>query len=570
MIRLKKMMALVIAMVMVICTMNFTIFAEPGDLLVNGNLTVSGLGENDLVEYYQILKWDTSEETGDPLNGWVWGSFATPDADKKIDGKLASVVYGESDGENKISAELAGWLGQQATTKMQTPPGSKEGDTWTAEGVPAGLYMVIITSKTPGTMYNPIFVAANFIRPNGQADSSNTWAVTSDGSYSDKAMAKKSVIPLDKTATGKDTNGPDTVDAGEEVDYTITTKIPKFASNYTDPVFKIIDTLKGLELVAAPVVKAGDKTLTAGTDYTLDPTDPAGAESFSIKFTKTYLDSVALVGQDITVTYTAKVNDKAEYVINQKDNTVDVRFSTDPKDTKGNGLLRDKTNHFTFSIDADFFGEGSIDESSTDAIKIGVDKEGNPVMEMKEYATSEKKHAALAGAVFELYTDKDCKNIYKNSIYPEGCTVTSDDTGRLTINGLDAGNYWLKEKTAPAGFLKMPDAIPVTITAKIDTKDVVTYEGDVKVTYRTNKLTSYTVKIGDGSTTYTVGLSEDTTVTNIERDDPKSSDSELINTKGVELPATGGMGTTIFYVIGAILVLGAGILLVTRRRMDTF
>ena len=191
-------------------------------------------------------------------------------------------------------------------------------------------------------------------------------------------------------------------------------------------------------------------------------------------------------------------------------------------------------------------------------------------MEMKEYATSKKMHAALAGAVFELYTDKDCKNIYKNSIYPEGCTVTSDDTGRLTINGLDAGNYWLKEKTAPAGFLKMPDAIPVTITAKIDTKDVVTYEGDVKVTYRTNKLTSYTVKIGDGSTTYTVGLSEDTTVTNIERDDPNSSDSELINTKGVELPATGGMGTTIFYVIGAILVLGAGILLVTRRRMDNF
>jgi len=62
----------------------------------------------------------------------------------------------------------------------------------------------------------------------------------------------------------------------------------------------------------------------------------------------------------------------------------------------------------------------------------------------------------------------------------------------------------------------------------------------------------------------------DATIQNFERDDPNSSDSELVNTKGVELPATGGMGTTIFYVIGAILVLGAGILLVTRRRMDTF
>jgi LPXTG-motif cell wall-anchored protein len=47
-----------------------------------------------------------------------------------------------------------------------------------------------------------------------------------------------------------------------------------------------------------------------------------------------------------------------------------------------------------------------------------------------------------------------------------------------------------------------------------------------------------------------------------------SSDKELENTKGVELPSTGGMGTTIFYIIGAILVVGAGIVLVTRRRMS--
>lgn len=47
----------------------------------------------------------------------------------------------------------------------------------------------------------------------------------------------------------------------------------------------------------------------------------------------------------------------------------------------------------------------------------------------------------------------------------------------------------------------------------------------------------------------------------------KSSDAELLNTEGVELPSTGGIGTTLFYVIGAILVIGAGVLLVTRRRM---
>ena len=49
---------------------------------------------------------------------------------------------------------------------------------------------------------------------------------------------------------------------------------------------------------------------------------------------------------------------------------------------------------------------------------------------------------------------------------------------------------------------------------------------------------------------------------------PTDSSTEIVNTKGVELPSTGGMGTTLFYIIGAVLVLGAGILLVTRRRMS--
>jgi LPXTG-motif cell wall-anchored protein len=45
-------------------------------------------------------------------------------------------------------------------------------------------------------------------------------------------------------------------------------------------------------------------------------------------------------------------------------------------------------------------------------------------------------------------------------------------------------------------------------------------------------------------------------------------DSTVKNEKGFELPETGGIGTTIFYIIGAILVLGAGVLLITRRRMQ--
>ncbi len=143
MIRLKKMMALAIAMVMVICTMNFTVFADPnpGDLSVNGDLTVSGIGENDVVEYYQLLKWDTDETTGDPVNGWVWGDGVDPTKMELEDGTLLTVadIIGTTDGENKITAEKAGALAKGADTAMTTPAGSNDGGTWPDQGVPAGI-----------------------------------------------------------------------------------------------------------------------------------------------------------------------------------------------------------------------------------------------------------------------------------------------------------------------------------------------------------------------------------------------------------------------------------------------
>ena len=58
------------------------------------------------------------------------------------------------------------------------------------------------------------------------------------------------------------------------------------------------------------------------------------------------------------------------------------------------------------------------------------------------------------------------------------------------------------------------------------------------------------------------------TTTTTENDTYASGGVEVVNQQGTELPSTGGIGTTIFYIIGAILVLGAGILLVTRRRMS--
>ena len=591
MIRLKKMMALVIALVMVICTMNFTAFAddpEPaaGALKVNGTLTVKGLDDGDEVTYYHIVKWNSTEPTQatDPAVGWTWGDDITGPG--LTDADLAQIT-GDKDGAGQITAKIAGKIASNVGTGKG--PETVTGTEWTKEVTDAGLYMVIVKPAESGTIYNPIFVAANWYGSNEEPDSSNKIAVSENkATYYDNAMAKKTTFGGDKKSKGRDGKEGEealasyTTDVGEVVDFTYDTIVPKYATNYKSPVFKITDTMDGLKLTGDIKVFKYD----AEKEKILDElrTDFYNIEklnddtAFAITFTQDYLwgktdPAIPVTGQSIIVTYSAEITDKATKIVNQDKNTIDVLYSVKPDDDKGAGLIRDETNHFTFSIDANLVGHSEIEGSSTEAIKVGVDKDGNTIVKTSEYAWSGETHGPLAGAEFKLYTDADCTKLYTNPVF--GGTVLSDESGRITIKGLDVGEYWLKETKAPEGYIKAQEAVKIEITAEIDEEVNVVDEVDnngtkVKVTYITNTLESYQVIIGGATTSYTI-VNESANITAADRDEDTidSSDYELKNTKGVELPATGGMGTTIFYVIGTVLVLGAGILLVTRRRMDS-
>lgn len=589
---MKKMMALVIAMVMILGTMSMTAFAaDPvGALSVNGNLKIGGLDKGDKVTYYQILKWNATE-TDSTVQGWTWADGI--DKTKVTDDDLAAIV-GTNDQTGQISAELAGKLAEAVGSGTETAAIS--GTEWTQKVTAAGLYMATVEAATAGTLYNPIFVAANWVGTGETADTNNEKTVVANQlDYTPAAMAKKTTITLDKESTATDsgnnltgtTNNSYTADVDEPINFTVKTHVPKFASNYTSPVFKIADTLNGLALTGDNVkvykANAGVKTdteLVKGKDYTITGS-AEGSTTYTITFTADYLQKkgtagvteIPANGQDIVIEYTAKVTDSATKVVNQEKNTVDLIYSTSPTDTQGKGLLRDQTNHFTFSIDADLLGHSEISGSSTEAIKVGVDKEGNYIVESSTYAWSNQKHGPLEGAEFKLYKDSDCTQLYTNTVF--NGTVESDGTGRINIKGLDAGTYYLKETKAPTGYIKMQDAVTITITAdiseEVSVKDEIGEGGDkVTVTYKTNKLNGYTVSFNNQVTTkYTITNAESSAeAVKADRVTPPSSDFELKNTKGVELPSTGGMGTTIFYIIGAILVLGAGVLLVTRRRMS--
>ena len=120
------------------------------------------------------------------------------------------------------------------------------------------------------------------------------------------------------------------------------------------------------------------------------------------------------------------------------------------------------------------------------------------------------------------------------------------------FKGTDAAEYKLVETTVPAGFNKAAD-VEITVAATYDT------------TADDPKLKTLTV------TPATAGFTVTTTA--IEGDAEHITTNgeitgKILNESGSVLPSTGGIGTTIFYILGAILVMGAGILLVTRRRMS--
>ena len=147
---------------------------------------------------------------------------------------------------------------------------------------------------------------------------------------------------------------------------------------------------------------------------------------------------------------------------------------------------------------------------------------------------------ALPGAGFTLY---------KNEVKPEN-KVGDEITGVTTFewNGLEAGKYVLVESTVPEGY-NTADNIEFTITWKAPTDE----NGDVI------EITTGTEKAEWSDDSEKVDLT-----------DAGTFEGTVVNNTGALLPETGGIGTTIFYIVGITLMLGAAIILISKKRMASF
>ena len=565
---IKKMMALVIAVVMVLA-MGVTVFADDATtttytITINKDTTDKAAHTYGA---YQIFTGKLETVDGkDVLSDIQWGTGVT--------GATVITKLNEIEGFSIPTTATASDVAKAISDKSYTEDAA--GAQAVADAINAAL-----TSATAGT----VSIAADAKKGTITGLAAGYYLVKDTADVSGEGSATRYILEVVKNVTvdekanvpsvikkvkEKDDNTGNVTGWQDAADYDIGDSIPyklegtlpgKFAEYDTYKVYTMTDTLSnGLTAPAASDIKVTLNTET-GTDLVAANIFEASVSGqvITVKLksgvdlrTADYngdADGGQFTATDkIIVTYNATLNENAKIGSEGNPNTVKLDFTNNPngeQDGKYGTTPEDKVIVFTYEIKAlkvEPTSDAAIDETAykalTDAQKAEYVKVGDKY----------QKTQALAGAGFTLY-----KKV--NGTYT---AVGNEVTGVTTFEfkGTDAGEYKLVETTVPSGYNKADDVeIKVEATYDTDSADP--------------KLTSLTV------TPETAGFVVESTTTPGEGEGAASTTTysgnivgKILNQKGSVLPSTGGIGTTIFYIVGAILVIGAGVILVTRRRMN--
>ena len=544
---IKKLLAALLAVAMV-CAMAIPAFAfESWE-------TEEDLNKNHDYIAFQIFKGVISSKDNPALSGVTWGSHITNPDDflKKLkDAPIIGAQFQSIDATDatdaatvqKVLAVISKWhdsdddsiafarfVCHYLYSNGAAPDSDIVGGNSSITIPEAGYYLIVDTINFSNGDYYHAY--NSFLLVNVPQAVQTSYNVTINHKVVKPTVEKKVYDNFDNqdgTSTGDFGSSADHA-INEKFQFQLIAKLPagrdegraydyydKYTVCFNDTLSEGI-TYDGLDSV---VIESNGNTynITDSSKYTIDTTDLESQNSFVVN-----IDVKACAkdagfdlndGATITVTYTAHLNDKA-YV-----------------NTAGGSTSNINKVYLTYS-------NNPKDESS-----IGKTPESTPVY-VYTYQLNNTKHQdtekgpALEGACFRLYSDEACTDqsevqLYQKDgfYYPikdvlgkEAVEMKSAANGTFNVKGLDAGTYYLKEITPPDGYSACK-VIPVTIKADHSRNDQVNLEG--------SNLTNDIVNIKAG---------------------------------GITLPSTGGIGTTLFYVVGGGLMVAAIVLLVTKKRME--
>ncbi|MCD8054619.1 MAG: SpaH/EbpB family LPXTG-anchored major pilin [Lachnospiraceae bacterium] len=546
--KMKKLASVLLALVMALA-MTCTAFAD-----TTYTITISNSTEGYTYVAYQIFT-GTLDSTGTVLSDIDWGTgvngsalLAALQADTTEVGTdaegneitvaslfasctsaadVAQVLSDNSTNEALAErfAELA--AANKSTTVAGTSVYSEDNKNYTISGLSAGYYLVINT-EVPDDDDDTNAAYSNYIL---KVVTNVTVSPKSDYPSFDKSVGT--------TVDGDMADSDDATEdyaVGDSVLFTLTATLPSNYGDYTTYTLVFTDTLsEGLDVDTSSVVVTIDGVTIPSTYYTVSEvtTNSDGTTTFTVTLSDLksieVTDLTISAGSKVVVTYSATLNEDAGSI---EYNDASLTYSNNPNDSSNTGTTPDdKTYVVTFTVVVNKTksdGTTALEGAAFTLYKeVSVDKES---FEDGTYYT-------ITDGVVTEATEYDGDATYYVALE----TISSGTT--FTFDGLDIGNYVLVETTTPDGY---NTADPITFTISASAVENATEEDGVEVT-----ITSPTED--DGFT-----ISGETTLT-----------TTVKNYAGSELPSTGGIGTTIFYIVGGVMVLGAAVLLITRRRMST-
>lgn len=453
---------------------------------------------------YQIFKGDLHEKT---LSNIEWGDNVTDEGRTKFGNAAdkAKTITTEADAK-AFAVEVAKYL---------TDPAAGTGtDSITVSG--PGYYLIKNTSVGEGEVFTDYILQV----------------------VKDVEVNPKSGKPtLDKQIRHNDNGEWGVVgdnQIGDTVEFRTLTTVP-IVSGYTQYTYAIHDEMSaGLTSNVRSnedvTIKVNDETVLDKNYYTVT-VDEVNTNKFTVTVDvlNAIKDGKMVAGDTLYTYYTGILNENAKvYNDGKQDNKAYLEYSNNPHNNTTTNKTPEKVVYdWTFKMEVN-----------------KIDGESNAPLSDAKFVLSKNGSRSL-GTIGDDGTPsntKDLISLIENSdgsytVAPAGHTGTYVMTaGNITIKGLDdATEYYLYETKAPAGYNRLTDAVKFKITADYD-------------------------ETGKNCTSVTTKVNEDA---------PQAGLSITVkNNKGAALPSTGGIGTTLFYVIGGGLMAVAAVLLVTKKRMN--